>query len=254
MINIRLVLDVREYHADVYPNSQTGELAHAEFPAGVVNDVHYGGSIQAFLFLLNNECCTSIDKSRKFLPDLTDGKLNISKGMVSSLCREFALKTEQERKKLFAEMLLSPVMHTDCTNAKVNGKPAYVFVCATPEGRTLYFARDKKGHEGVKGTVTEDYQGILVHDHDQTFYNYGTGHQECLAHILRYLKDSIQNEPDRTWNREMRSLIQKMIHYRNSRSLEEKEDATKTAGFEERYKEILCRAEEEYTDIPPSEY
>ena len=55
-------------------------------------------------------------------------------------------------------MLLSPVMHTDCTNAKVNGKSAHVFVCATPDGKALYFAREKKGHEGVKGTVTEDYQ------------------------------------------------------------------------------------------------
>lgn len=52
----------------------------------------------------------------------------------------------------------------------------------------------------------------------------------------------------------MRSLIQEMIHYRNNISLEEEGDATKTAGFEERYKEILCRAEEEYTDIPPSEH
>lgn len=254
MINIRLVLDVREYHADVYRNSQTGELAHAEFPAGVVNDVNYGGSIRAFLFLLNNECCTSIDKSRKFLLDLTGGKLNISKGMVSSLCREFAMKTEQERKNLFADMLLSPVMHTDCTNAKVNGKPAYVFVCATPDGKTMYFARDKKGHEGVKGTVAEDYQGILVHDHDRTFYNYGTGHQECLAHVLRYLKDSIQNEPERTWNGEMRSLIQEMIHYRNNLPSEEEADANKTAGFEGRYRAILRKAEEEYKDVPPSEY
>ena len=254
MINIRLVLDVREYHADVYRNSQTGELAHAEFPAGVVNDVNYGGSIRAFLFLLNNECCTSIDKSRKFLLDLTGGKLNISKGMVSSLCREFAMKTEQERKNLFADMLLSPVMHTDCTNAKVNGKPAYVFVCTTPDGKTMYFARDKKGHEGVKGTVAEDYQGILVHDHERTFYNYGTGHQECLAHVLRYLKDSIQNEPERTWNGEMRSLIQEMIHYRNNLPSEEEADANKTAGFEERYRAILRKAEEEYKDVPPSEY
>ncbi len=92
------MLDVREYHADVYRNSKTGELAHAPFPAGVVNDVNYGGSVGHFFFLLNNECCTSIDKSRKFLCDLTEGKLNISKGMVSSLCQEFAAKTEQERK------------------------------------------------------------------------------------------------------------------------------------------------------------
>ena len=207
IVNIRLVLDVREYHADVYRNSKTRETAHAQFPAGMTNDVNYGGSVRAFLFLLNNECCTSIDKRRKFLCDLTGGKLNISKGMVSSLCRKFAAKTEQERKKLFAEMLLSPVMHTDCTNAKVNGKSSYIFVCATPDGKALYFARDRKGHEGVKGTVMEDYQGILVHE--RTFYQYGTGHQECFAHVLRYLKDSIQNEQGRTWNTDMRTLIRK---------------------------------------------
>ena len=45
--------------------------------------------------------------------------------------------------------------------------------------------------------------------------HYGSEHQECPAHILRYLKDCIQNEPGRTWNKEMRSLVQEMIHYRN---------------------------------------
>ena len=90
MVNIRMVLDVTEYHADVYYNRQTGERVHAAFPDGVIDDVNYGGSIRAFLFLLNNDCCTSIDKSRQFLSDLTGGKLNISKGMISRLGREFA--------------------------------------------------------------------------------------------------------------------------------------------------------------------
>ena len=66
-------------------------------------------------------------------------------------------------------MLLSPVMHTDCTNARVNGESSYVFVCAVPDGGVLYFASGKKGHDGIKGTVVEDYQGTLVHDHDVTF-------------------------------------------------------------------------------------
>ena len=172
MVSIRMVLNVTEYHADVYYNSHTGERAHAAFPDGVIDDVNYDGSIRAFLFLLNNDCCTSIDKSRAFLSDLTGGKLNISKGMISRLNREFALKTEPERRSAYADMLLSPVMHTDCTNARENGKSCQVYVCATPDGKALYFAREKKGHEGVKGTVTEDYQGILVHEHDITFYNY----------------------------------------------------------------------------------
>lgn len=254
LVNIRTVLEVIEYHADVYYNPKTGERVHAEFPAGVVDDVNYGGSIKAFLFLLNNGCCTSIDKSRKFLSDLTDGRLNISKGMVNKLSREFAEKTEQERKTMFADLLLSPVLHMDCTNAKENGKQVNVFVCATPDGKAMYFARRKKGHEGVKGTPVEDYQGILVHDHEKTFYNYGADHQECLAHVLRYLKDSIDNEADRTWNKEMRALIQEMIHYRNGLPMEAAPDTEKVEGFEERYRAILRKAKEEYEYVPASKY
>ena len=54
LVSIRMVLDVTEYHADVYYNSQTGERAHAAFPEGVIDDVNYDGSIRAFLFLLNS--------------------------------------------------------------------------------------------------------------------------------------------------------------------------------------------------------
>ena len=254
LVSIRMVLDVTEYHADVYYNSQTGERIHAAFPDGVIDDVNYDGSIKAFLFLLNNDCCTSIDKSRKFLSDLTGGKLNISKGMVSKLSREFALKTEAERKSAYADMLLSPVMHTDCTNGRENGKGCQIYVCATPDGKALYFAREKKGHEGIKGTVTEDYQGILVHDHDRTFYHYGTDHQECLAHVLRYLKASMDNEPDRTWNKEMRSLVQEMIHFRNGFQPPDEPDPQKVSEFERRYREILETARKEYGDVPANDY
>ena len=41
-----------------------------------------------------------------------------------------------------------------------------------------------------------DYQGILVHDYDVTFYSYDVDYQECFAHVLHYLKDSIDNKPD----------------------------------------------------------
>ncbi|MFR9104237.1 MAG: hypothetical protein ACLVJ3_16885 [Coprococcus phoceensis] len=78
------------------------------FPDGVIDDVNYDGDIRAFLFLLNNDCCTSIDKSRKFLSDLTGGKLNISKGMISKLSREFALKTESEHRTAYAEIFAFP--------------------------------------------------------------------------------------------------------------------------------------------------
>ena len=255
LISVELIMNVTEYQADVYYNSTTGERIHASFPSGVVDDVNYDGSIKALLFLLNTDCAVSIDKSRRFLSDLTGGKLKISKGMINKLCREFSSKTQAEQKKIFADLLSSPVMNTDCTNARVNGESAYVYVCATPdEQKVLYFAREKKGHEGVKRTVTEDFQGVLVHDHEITFYKYGNAHQECLAHVQRYLKDSMENEPSLTWHRKMRELIREMVHYRNEHADDAHLDPKIVSNFEGKYQEILEKAGEEYIFHEPSPY
>lgn len=254
LVGIHLALDVIEYRSDVYYNSKTGERAHAPFPDGIVNDVNYDGSVKAFLFLLNNECCVSIDKSQKFLADLTNGELKISRGMINSLSKEFSQKTADERKKLYDHIMMSPVMHIDCTNARSNGKNAYVFVTATPEGEVMYFARAKKGHEGVKGTPAEDYAGIIIQDHEKTFYKYGSDHQECMAHVERYLKDSIANEQDKIWNTKMLALIKEMLHYRNELDPSEECSPEKISEFEKRYTEILDIAKEEYEYEPPSDY
>ena len=254
LVNVEVCLNVIEYQADTYRNSRTGELYHAQFPDGVVDEVNYGSSVKAFLFLLNNDCCVSIDKCRDFLKNLTGGKLDISKGMISKLSQEFSEKSEPLRKSAASELFLYPVMHTDCTNARVNGQNAYVFVCAAPDGPALYYAREVKGHAGVTGTLIEDYQGILIHDHEKTFYRYGTAHQECLAHVLRYLKGSMENEPERTWNKDMHSLLQEMIHYVNGLESGAARDLEKLLEYETRYDQILERALAEYADVPCTDY
>ncbi len=254
LVSIRLAVETTEYHAKIFYNPKTKQYIHAQFPGGVANDVNYDGSIRAFLYLLNNDCCTSIDKARRFLSDLSGGKLNISKGMISSLTSEFAKKSKEQQTEQLGMLLKAPVVHADCTNARVNGKSVYVYVCAEPDGAVLYFAREKKGHKGIEGSVIEDYQGIIVHDHDTTFYRYGSGHQECNAHILRYLKDSMENEPDLTWNRKMHSLMKEMIHYRNGLQGGEEPDENTVSDFEKRYREILDTAEKEYSENPPGRY
>ena len=256
LVNLQICLNVTEYKAEVYRNSKTGESCHAEFPAGGTDEVNYGSSVKAFLFLLNHDCCVSIDKCRDFLKNLTGGKLDISKGMISRLSKEFAEKSEPKRKSAVSEIYLYPVMHTDCTNTRVNGKSAYVFICTAPNGPALYYAREVKGHGGVAGTPVEDYQGILIHDHEKTFYRYGCGHQECLAHVLRYLKGSMENEPEpeRKWNRAMHCLLREMIHYVNGVEPGGERDPVTICGYESRYDQILETALNEYADVPCSDY
>lgn len=253
LIDLHIGISVNEFYTPEYRNRKTGQRVHAEFPTGISNDVNYGGSIKSFLFLLNNRCCVSIDKAKDFLSELTDNTLNISKGMINGLSKEFSNKTKAEQNKIFSDLILSPVLNTDCTNARVGGKNMFVYVCATPD-RTMYFARENKGHKGVKQTPVEDYQGILVHDHDKTFYNYGNNHQECLAHVLRYLKDSMENESNLKWNKQMYKLLHRMIRYRNSHNPEDPPDADVIKEFELEYKDILIVAKGEYEYEPPSKY
>ena len=254
VVNIGITVNVIEYDTPEFRNVLTGQRVHADFPDGVVNDVNYGGSVKSFAFLLNNRYGVAIDKVREFLSDMTDGELQISKGMINGLSKEFSTKTEAEQKKAFADLLISPVMNADFTNARVNGKNVQIAICATPD-RTLYFAKKHKGHKGIAGTPVEHYHGILVHDHDITFYGYGDNHQECLIHVLRYLKDSMENEPNLKWNQRMRKLLQEMIHYRKGLSKEKPNpDPDRVKEFENRYIEILELAKEEYEYEPPSNY
>jgi hypothetical protein len=258
MVGLRIEVTVDEYATPEFIHVPTGQRVHAEFPEGMVNEVSYAGSVKALAFMLNNYYNVPVDKTSDFISEITKGELSISHGMISGLSREFALKTEAEQKKAFADILLSPVMNTDFTTAKVNGKKMNVLVCT--DGKiVLYFAREKKGFKGIAGSPIEHYQFILAHDHDLTFYHYGGNHQECLVHILRYLLDSIQNEPHLSWNGQMRELIREMIHFRKHLDPEDGRDPDKIAPekveeFIRRYDEILKAAKAEYEYEPPSDY
>lgn len=173
--------------------------------------------------------------------------------MICNLSRQFSEKTQEERNQIFLELVASPTLHADFTFGRVNGKQGTVMISTTP-GLVLYQAREKKGHEGVKGSPVELYNGTLISDHESTFQNYGNRHQECMVHVERYLRSSMENEPGLTWNRQMLEWIQSAIHYWKGAHEEGRVDEKKVLEFDKRYDEILKKAKEEYEYDPPSEY
>lgn len=70
-----------------------------------------------------------------------------------------------------------------------------------------------------------------------------------MVHIERYLRDSIENEKDLTWNRQMLTLIQEMIHENNAAPAEGMLEE-KIAEFEAKYGSIVRAAAKEYEDNP----
>lgn len=253
VVILHVSTEVVEYVTPEFISRVTGKKAHAPFPAGVKDDVNYDGTVKAAAYLLNNECYVSIGKTGAFLKAISGGKIDLSAGMICGLSREFSEKTEDERSQIFLELLAAPYMHVDFTFGRVNGGQGTVMICKS-DGQVLYQGREKKGHEGVKGSPAEFYHGTVISDHESTFRSYGDRHQECLVHAERYLRSSIENEPGLEWNSQMLNWIKEAIHYRNSIPEGGTADEKKVSELVKLYDEILDKAKKEYEYEPPSEY
>lgn len=255
LIKLSVKTEVIEFSATVFRNRLTGTRIHAPFPEGCVDDVNYDASVKAIAFMLNSFCNVSLQKTADFLSNISNGSIKLSTGMICNLTKEFSDKSESERQNAIKELCEVPAINIDFTNANVLGKSGQVLIIGSPMKKSvLFIGREKKGHEGIKGTFIENYAGNITHDHDITFYKYGSSHQECHQHNIRYLKNSIEIEPNLTWNKQMLDLIRKMIHYRNSLGENEDFDEDKIQEFEREYDSILVIAEKEYENNPPSKY
>lgn len=254
-ISVELKVNVEELTTKEYKNVKTGKTWHASFPAGFENDVNYDGSVKAMLYHLSTECNVSHDKVIGFVKMLSKGKLCVSKGMVNKLLKEFSDKSQKEQTEAAEELMKSPVMNVDFTNANVNGEYRQVLILGTPDNQhAKLIARACKGHAGVQGTLLAVYTGIVCHDHDTTWYSYGLGHQECMHHNYRYLKGNVEAEPEYPWGDDMRKLFLSMTSYRNSLPEGEEMPPEKIAYFEQRYDEILEEAAKQFADNPPGKY
>ena len=253
LIRVSLKLEVIQYEADVYRHHKTRKKIHAAFPEGMVNEVEYDASVSALLSLLHSHGNMSYDKISEILSDLTGGKLRPSKGMMADLEKKFSLKSVTDRQQIFNRMLVYPYMHIDGTNVRVSGKNGQVLIETSPAGTLLYHT-GVKGDEAVKGTPAEIYDGTAVHDGESTFFHYGNNHQGCLVHELRYLKGSMDNEPNLTWASLMREYLQGLIHYVKEAKDQGRTELTpcEIRSFEEQYEAFLELAEKEYADHPPN--
>ena len=135
-------------------------------------------------------------KVSEFLRNITNQQLTICDATISNFLKEFSNKSKDEIIELENNLFDNDILGCDFTGARCSGNNNHVLV-ATGKNGSRYYACKKKGHKRIEGTLLENYHGILVHDHDPTFYHYGSDHQECLAHILRYLKAANQNEPEK---------------------------------------------------------
>ena len=205
-------------------------------------------------YLINNELYTSIDKTRKFLNEISHGETDLSVGFICKLLKEFSEKTEEERNGIFLRLMSSPVMHADFTFGRAGGMQASVIITAGGNA-VMYQGRKKKGDEGIKRSTLEFYEGTLVSDHEAAIIKHGSRHRECFAHLLRYAKSGMGNEPEKTLHEKLAGWIKKSVAYWNDVDGGYVKYSKKAADlYIGELKEILECGKNEYEYEPPTKY
>ena len=237
------IVEHRSYHGKC-PHCQ--KKYENKLPSELVNPVTYGNNLKAMTILLSAEGCVAVDRINQFFREVSNSKLNISNGTIINWQKEIANKTDDEIAEYKKELLQSPVNHKDETSMDVVKELHWLHVLGNKK-TTLYHVNAKRGHEADEAMgVLPLYENVLVHDHLASLVNLSLcEHQECNAHILRYLKAEI--EKGRNWAEEMVKLLVAAHRETIADGVKKSLSKKRLIYYEQEYDRIIADGKAEHT-------
>jgi hypothetical protein len=248
----------------------------AKLPKELYNEVGYGENIKATSVLLLNEGIIAEKRFSEILYGLTGGAVAISPATLESFQAGFARKLEEsgELDAIKEDLLNGEALHTDDTSLRTSETIEYLengeqrilesekkshratVRTHSNDRSTLYTVNPRKDMEGIgRDDILTNFVGILSHDHESKFYNYGTLHAACGEHLLRELKGlrDLQNIP---WADRMRRHVSGMNKHKNSDLADGKTacDPALLSGFEEKYDALVAQGRKELAQMREGEW
>lgn len=183
-------------------------------PPELRSDVTYGLGIKALTILLFGQHIVAIDRIGELFSTLTGGRIHPSPGSIYTFCQTFSGACEPEITSIKQKLLASGKIYTDATNVTTNGHRSYIRNFSTVE-TVLYVAMQRKTLAELQAIdVLSAFRGVLVHDHETALYHFGSGHGECIAHLLRYLIKNTQ-ETGNAWSQTLYDFLCAVLHWKH---------------------------------------
>jgi len=208
------------------------------YPEGSVPIEHrapviYGNKIKAFVCLLSVVGLIAMERLSNFLNEVTYGSIRLSDATIEKFLTDISGKLDGELECIKTDLLNGAVINVDDSPIDVAEKPdysdgepkmlksknssftAYIRTYSN-ERSTLYTVNPQKDAQGCeRDDILPHYIGILSHDHEAKFYNYGTGHATCGSHLLRDLKGLFELQKI-SWADDMRQFVSNINNHKNA--------------------------------------
>lgn len=208
VLDIKIVKQVIEYR--YYPN----EAGTFDIPEFHNRPIQWGPNLKTICAVLNNDVYNSTDGIVRFISNITNKGIELSKSTIIRWNNDLANNLAPEISNIEEKLILAYFLNCDDSTIKINGI-SYNDLCVCNDKYTRLWVSEKKDRDSWKDiTILSDYKGIIVKDGTDVFYTLGLFFAQCASHILRYLK-GIYDFVDHKGAKKMADFLKKCIHERN---------------------------------------
>ena len=207
VIDVEVIVTVTEERSHSGQCTSCGKTWSGDFSENFKSPVGYGHSVKTIAATLNADANVPINKTARFISNLTGGRISMSDGTVVNITDELAGKLGPTVQDIILMLASCGVLNVDETGMRLNGNVSWMQIISS-EFFSLFGRSLKRGtpNDAMNNLILL-FTGVLVHDHLISYYGYThLTHAECNVHILRYLKavTEIMKHP---WAKDMAELL-----------------------------------------------
>jgi transposase len=202
-----LILETRQ-HEVCCPHCQT--IQRGRLPVGLEPTRKFGPRLEATVVYLQQQQHLSYERTRQALCDLFG--VTLSEGGQACILARAGQAAAPVAETLRQQVQTSPVIGSDETGARIDGRTCWEWVFVTPTviyhlihpKRTLPVIQQVMGHARAQIWVSDCWKPQLQAPSERF--------QLCLAHQLRNLQGLIEQRPRLRWAQELHQLLRAAIH------------------------------------------
>jgi transposase len=204
-----------------------GATTRAAYPAGFEPTRVFGPHLEALWTYLHEQHHVGYARLAALGWDLW--QLRVSQGAIVNALGRVAQRLAPQAAAIREQVRASPIIGSDETSARVNGRTHWQWVFQTPTA-SYHVIRPRRNGEVVQEFLGDAVPETWVSDLYQPQLNAQAGrHQVCLTHQLRELQYVVDTESS-TWARECQALFRLAIHRAHQRDRGELWGAAYTAA------------------------
>lgn len=210
VLDIKIVKQVIEYR--YYPN----EDGTYNVPKCHNRPIQYGNNLKTICVCMNNDIYNSTDGIVRFISNITNGGVTISKSTLLSWNKNLTSALCSVISNIESNLKEAYYVNCDDSSIKISGEN-YNDLCVCNDKYSRLWISEKKDRESWKEhTILSTYKGIIVKDGTDVFNGLGILLSQCCSHILRYIK-GIYDFVNHKGAKKMDKFLKKCIHIRKKK-------------------------------------